>query len=70
MQNFTYQELSKLLDARNYELYLSTKSLIHDNPDILQEIHLCHQGEDKGYVIDVFYNFKTDEIIGVQKSKQ
>lgn len=70
MKNFNYTELSQLLDARNYELYLSTKSLMHDNPDILQEIHLCHQGKDKGCVIDVFYNFKTGEIIGVQKSTQ
>jgi hypothetical protein len=70
MKNFTYQELSKKLDAKNYELYLSTKSLLHDSNDILQEIFLCHKGEDKGCVVDVFYNFKTDEIIGVQKSKQ
>ena len=70
MKITNYQELTQLLDARNYELYLSTTSLLHDDPNILQEIHLCHQGEDKGCVIDVFYNFKTDEIIGVQKSKQ
>ena len=66
----TYQLLSTLLENKGFELYLSTKSLEHQESNILHDIFTCTKGIFNGEVVDVHYNIGNDEIKQISVSSQ
>ena len=65
-----YQSLSNLLENKGFELYLSTKSLEHEESNILQDIFTCTSGIFNGEVEDVYYNITNDKIKQISVSSQ
>jgi hypothetical protein len=70
MKNLFFNEIYPKLEALKFDLYLSTKSLYHEERDILHDIFICNEGKYKGQVIDIFYNIKTDEVVKIEKYNQ
>lgn len=62
--------LSNLLESKRFDLYLSTKSLKHEERNILHDIYTCTEGVFNGEVVDVHYNFETGLIHDVAVSSQ
>lgn len=65
-----YQLLSTLLENKGFELYLSTKSLEHQESNILHDIFTCTKGIFNGEVVDVHYNIGNDEVKQISVSSQ
>jgi hypothetical protein len=65
-----YQLISNLLENKGFELYLSTKSLNHEEPNILQDIFTCTKGMFNGEVVDVYYDITNNEIKQISVSSQ
>jgi len=68
MKNF--QTLISLLEGKGFDLYLSTKSLQYDKENIVHDIYTCTNGAFSGEVVDIHYNFKSDEIEQIEVSSQ
>ena len=62
--------VSKVLEAKGFDLYLSTKSLKHEQRNILHDIYTCTQGVFNGEVVDIHYNFETGIIHDLAISSQ
>jgi len=52
-------KLSEILESKKFDLYLSTKSLKHEERNILHDIYTCTEGIFDGEVVDVHYNYET-----------
>lgn len=65
-----YQTISNLLESKKFDLYLSIKSLKHDERNILHDIYTCTNGAFNGEVVDIYYNFENDEIKRIEVSSQ
>lgn len=65
-----YQDLMNSLDQNNFDLYLSTQSLEHSDGNILHDIYTCTKGKYSSDVVDIYYNFGTDEVIKIEYSNQ
>jgi len=68
MKNFS--DLFYILDENKFDLYLSTQSLEHEDAAIMHDIYTCNSGEYKGEIVDIFYNFDTDQVIKIEYSNQ
>jgi hypothetical protein len=68
--NWNVNKLSEILESKGFDLYLSTKSLKHEERNIVHDIYTCTNGKFDGEVVDVHYNFETGLIHDVATSSQ
>jgi hypothetical protein len=62
--------LVSLLDAKGFDLYLSTKSLEYEDKNIVHDIYTSTNGLFSGEVVDIHYNIKDEEIKQISVSSQ
>lgn len=63
-------QIYSLLEAKKFDLYLSTKSLKHEERNILHDIYTCTSGLFSGEVVEIYYNFENDKIEQIEVSSQ
>jgi hypothetical protein len=68
--NLDINNVSQKLDAKGFDLYLSTKSLKHEQRNILHDIYTCTKGQFNGEVVDIHYNIETGVIHDLAVSSQ
>jgi len=66
MPDFKYQRICQVLEDNEFECYLSSKV----NDKIQQDIYTCTRGKYNGEVVDVYYNYVSDEVFEMAFSSQ
>jgi hypothetical protein len=66
MPDFKYQRICQVLEDNEFECYLSSKV----NDKIQQDIYTCTRGKFNGEVVDVYYNYVSDEVFEMAFSSQ
>lgn len=62
--------VAQILENKGFDLYLSTKSLKHNQRNILHDIYTCTNGAFSGEVVDIHYNIENGIIHDLSVSSQ
>ena len=66
LPNYKYQKVCQILEDNEFECYVSSVL----NNKITQDIYTCTKGKFSGEVVDIYYNYVSDEVYEISYSSQ
>ena len=66
MPDYKYQKICQVLENNEFECNVSSKL----NDKITQDIYTCTKGKFNGEVVDIYYNYVSDEVYELAFSSQ